>query len=90
MTERQILDDLKRICQSYEASELVLFGSRARKTNTARSDFDLAVSGVRDFPGLSEAIETIPTLLRFDLVNLDTCKNDLLLKEIRQYGRKIL
>ena len=37
----------------------------------------------------SEAVEEIPTLYTVDLLNLDTCRNDLLLEDIRQYGRKI-
>ena len=37
----------------------------------------------------AEEIEELPTLYSMDLVNLDTCKNQLLLEDIRQYGRKI-
>ena len=57
---------------------------------TARSDFDIAVSGVASFDALKEAIDSIPTLYSFNVINLDTCKNELLLEDIRTYGRKIL
>lgn len=38
---------------------------------------------------LSDEVEDLPTLYSVDLLNLDTCRNDLLLEDIRQYGRKI-
>ena len=54
-----------------------------------RSDIDIAVSGVKEFDTLSDEVEDLPTLYSVDLLNLDTCRNDLLLEDIRQYGRKI-
>lgn len=71
------------------AEEVILYGSRARGTARERSDIDIAVSGADDFEILTEKIEELPTLYSVDLVNLDTCKNQLLLEDIRQYGRKI-
>ena len=50
----------------------------------------MEVSGVASFDALKEAIDSIPTLYSFDVINLDTCKNELLLEDIRTYGRKIL
>ena len=35
-------------------------------------------------------IDAIPTLYSIDVVNMDTCANDLLMGDIRKYGRKIL
>ena len=54
-----------------------------------RSDIDVAVAGVREFDVLEEEIEEIPTLYTVDLLDLDTCGNELLLEDIRKYGRKI-
>ena len=54
-----------------------------------RSDIDIAVCGVSDMEKLQEEIEDIPTLYTIDLVDLDTCENQLLLEDIEQYGRKI-
>lgn len=90
MTIDEILTDVITICKRYQAKEVILFGSRAKGTEWKRSDIDLAISGVIRFDDLQEAIENIPTLLSFDVVNMDTCRNDLLLKEIHEYGRKIL
>lgn len=49
----------------------------------------MAVSGVDNFELLVEKVEELPTLYSVDMVNMDTCRNQLLLKDIRQYGREI-
>ena len=58
---------------------------------TERSDIDIAVSGVasHEILDLQENLEEIPTLYTIDLVDLDTCQNQLLLEDIKQYGREI-
>ena len=63
--------------------------SRAKGTARERSDIDVAVSGVEDFDLLLSEIDDLPTLYTVDVGNLDTCRNTLLLEDIRQYGRKI-
>ncbi len=90
MQIQEILEEIQRISRQYGAREVILFGSRAKGTETERSDIDIAVSGAERFDELEEAIDEIPTLLSFDVVNMDICQNELLLKEIREYGRKIL
>ena len=90
MQIQEILEEIQRISRQYGAREVILFGSRAKGTETERSDIDIAVSGAERFDELEEAIDEIPTLLSFDVVNMDTCQNELLLKEIIEYGRKIL
>ncbi|EDO56356.1 hypothetical protein CLOL250_02980 [Clostridium sp. L2-50] len=69
--------------------EVILYGSRAKGTAMERSDIDIAVSGVDNFESLVEKVEELPTLFSVDLVNMDTCRNQLLLEDIRQYGREI-
>lgn len=66
--------------------EVILYGSRAKGTAMERSDIDIAVSGVDNFELLVEKVEELPTLFSVDLVNMDTCRNQLLLEDIRQYG----
>ena len=90
MQIQEILEEIRRISRQYGAREVILFGSRAKGTETERSDIDIAVSGAERFDELEEAIDEIPTLLSFDVVNMDTCQNELLLKEISENGRKIL
>ena len=54
-----------------------------------RSDIDIAVSGVDNFDELVEKVEDLPALYSIDLLNLDTCRNELLLEDIREYAREI-
>lgn len=54
-----------------------------------RSDIDIAVSGVDNMDALIEKVEELPTLYSVDLLNMDTCRNNLLLEDIKQYGREI-
>lgn len=68
---------------------MILYGSRAKGTARERSDIDIAVCGVRNFERLLDQIEKLPTLYSVDLLNMDTCKNELLLEDIKRYGRKI-
>lgn len=90
MTQEEILRRIIEISKKYKAEEVILFGSRAKGTAHEKSDFDIAVSGVKDVEELREQIEEIPTLYSFDIVNLDECTNQLLKEDIAQYGRKIL
>ena len=89
MTVDEVLKEAAGLCRKYRAKEIILYGSRAKGTALKKSDIDIAVSGVRDYEGLAEEIDEIPTLYTVDLLNLDTCRNQLILEDIRQYGRKI-
>ncbi|MDC7286789.1 nucleotidyltransferase domain-containing protein [Blautia schinkii] len=90
MTIAEILEEIKTICRKYKVKRVILFGSRAKETATERSDIDLAITGCSQFEELKEEIEEIPTLYSIDIVNLDTCRNQLLLEDIEKYGREIL
>ena len=89
MHAEKVITEVAKLCREFHAKEVILYGSRARGTARERSDIDIAVSGTDDFEILEEKVEELPTLYSVDLVNLDTCKNQLLLEDIRQYGRKI-
>ena len=89
MRAEEVIQTVAELCRHFSAAEVILFGSRAKGTARERSDIDVAVSGVKDFDALVEQVEELPTLYSIDLVNMDTCKNQLLLEDIRQYGRKI-
>ena len=88
MCAEEVIDEIIILCKKYYASQVILFGSRAKGTQTERSDIDIAVSGVRDYDALLEEIEFIPTLYTIDLLDMEECGN-LLLEDIKQYGRKI-
>ena len=87
----EVIRETAKICRSFHAKEVILYGSRAKGTARERSDIDIAVSGVvsHDIYELQEELENIPTLYKIDLVDLDTCKNQLLLEDIKEYGREI-
>ena len=85
----EILENIVALCKKHNAEQVILYGSRAKKTHRERSDIDIAVDGVENFELLEEEIEEIPTLYKIDLLNLKECGNDLLLEDIRQYGCKI-
>lgn len=90
MTVDIVLEDIKEICKKYKAKEVILFGSRAKGTALERSDIDIAVSGIEDIEDLKDEIEELPTLYKIDIVNIDTCKNNLLVEDIKEYGKKLL
>ncbi len=76
------------LAQKYGLGKVILFGSRARGDNRERSDVDLAVSG-GDIAGFAldvDEIEIVPTLLMFDVVDLDSGPGGALLESIRNDG----
>ena len=89
MKADEVINQIAELCRKYKAKEVILYGSRAKGTARESSDIDIAVSGAENFDILVEKVEELPTLYSVDLVNMDTCKNQLLLEDIRQYGRKI-
>lgn len=89
MKVEEVISEVAKLCRNFHAKEVILYGSRAKGTARERSDIDIAVTGVKKFDILEEKIEELPTLYSVDLLNMDTCRNDLLKEDIRQYGRKI-
>jgi hypothetical protein len=84
-----VIEAAVKLCREFNAKEVILFGSRAKDTAIERSDIDIAVSGVENIDLLIQKIEELPTLYSIDIVNMDDCKNELLLEDIRQYGREV-
>ena len=89
MKVEDVIEAAAKLCREFGAKKVILFGSRAKETALERSDIDIAVSGVENIDLLIQKIEELPTLYSIDIVNMDDCKNELLLKDIRQYGREI-
>ena len=72
--------------EKYAVTKIVLFGSRARGTNTERSDVDIAIYG-GDFDSFYwDVKENIHSLLMFDVVQADASISDELKKEIEKDG----
>ena len=89
MKVEDVMEAAAKLCREFGAKKVILFGSRAKGTALERSDIDIAVSGVKEVDLLIQEIEELPTLYSVDIVNMDDCTNELLLEDIRQYGREM-
>ncbi len=89
MKAEEVIEEVADLCRQFQAKKVILYGSRAKGTARERSDIDIAVSGVKNFGLLVEKVEELPTLYSVDIINMDTCRNQLLLEDIKQYGREI-
>jgi predicted nucleotidyltransferase len=82
----RIIRDISAFAKKYNVSKVILFGSRAKGTNSERSDVDIAVVG-GDFDGFYwETKENTHSLLSFDIVDLNTKVSEELKKEIDKDG----
>lgn len=82
----RVMRDIRRIAEKHGIKKILLFGSRARGTNSERSDIDIAASG-GDFDGFYFDIrENVHSLLLFDVVNLDEPITPELAAELKKDG----
>ena len=82
----RILRELSFFAKKHSVTKIILFGSRARGTNTERSDIDIAVYG-GDFEHFYwDVKENVPSLLMFDVVQADVKISDELKQEIERDG----
>ena len=82
----RIIREISSFAQEHSISKIILFGSRARGTNTERSDIDIAVYG-GDFDGFYWDIkEKTHSLLLFDIVQADSPISAELKEEIAKDG----
>lgn len=82
----RILRELSAFAQKYSVNKIILFGSRARGTNTERSDIDIVVYG-GDFERFYwDVKEKTHSLLMFDIVQADAAISDELKYEIERDG----
>ena len=81
-----VLQDISRFAEKHGIRRVLVFGSRARGTQTERSDIDLAVCG-GDFDGFyCDIKEHAHSLLMIDVVNLDAGVSDNLQRELERDG----
>ena len=82
----RVLRDISSIARKHSVTKVILFGSRARGTNTERSDIDIAVYG-GDFDSFYWNIkENVHSLLMFDVIEADSSISEELKKEIEKDG----
>ena len=53
----EIIQTIIKMCNEFQAKEVILYGSRAKGTAIERSDIDIAVSGVNDFEKVVKQLE---------------------------------
>ncbi len=78
--------DIVKIAKNNGVKKVILFGSRARGTNSERSDIDLAISGGNALDFYFDIEEKAWTLLMFDVVELDKGISEELQAEIDNDG----
>ncbi len=82
----KVRQDIVDIAKKNGVHKVILFGSRARGTNSERSDIDIAVYG-GDFDSFYWDInENVWSLLSFDMIEMDKGVSDILMREIRRDG----
>ncbi len=77
LKEKQILNIIVEIILKHLSSnviEIFLFGSRSKKMNTAYSDYDIGVRGVRAIPfniiqKIEDDLNELNTLKSFDIID---------------------
>ena len=79
---REIVD----LAVRHNIEKVVLFGSRAKGTNSKISDIDLAVYGGNVAMFSLAVEEEVRTLLMFDVVDMNRKVSDELRSEIDKYG----
>ena len=82
----RVLRDITHFAKMHSITKVILFGSRARGTNTERSDIDIAAYG-GDFDSFYWDIkENVHSLLMFDVIEADAGISGELEEEIRKDG----
>lgn len=86
--QETLKNQIAALGQSCGASCIILFGSRARGDNHERSDIDLAVLGLPETQkgNFWAGIDELPTLLKFDIVFVDSFTSPALLAEVERDG----
>lgn len=83
---KSLVPSITAIGERYHVDRIVLFGSRARGDNTAKSDFDLAVYGASSVAFFNADMDELDTLLKFDIVHITECTSGELLENIKKDG----
>ncbi len=81
-----VLEEIRNYAKQFNIKKVILFGSRARGDYKAKSDIDLAVSGENISAFSIMVDENTSTLLKFDIVNLDSSVQQELLQSIAEDG----
>lgn len=81
-----VLDQIVEIAKQYDLDRVILFGSRARGDYKRTSDIDLAIRGGNSDRFTLAVEEETDTLLKYDVVNMDSSVPEELLQSIDKEG----
>ena len=87
--KQNVLQAIIKLAKDNDVRKLILFGSRARGDYKERSDTDLAFYGGNSSRFILEVDEETPTLLQFDVLDLDKPIQAELLESIKREGMVI-
>ena len=87
--KQNVLQAIIKLAKDNDVRKLILFGSRARGDYNERSDIDLAFYGGNSSRFILEVDEETPTLLQFDVLDLDKPIQAELLESIKREGMVI-
>ena len=85
----KLIGGIQSIARRYPVNKVVLFGSRARGDHKARSNIDLAVFPAPEFHSaghFGSDIDDLETLLKIDMVLIDSQTDTALLERINREG----
>jgi predicted nucleotidyltransferase len=86
-----IIKQIQKIAQKINIDKVILFGSRARLDNNTRSDIDLAIytDDIQAYNNFLYELESIETLLKFDVTLIADDMNEEFLDSIAKEGKII-
>lgn len=84
--KKEVLNSIVHTGVAYGLEKIILFGSRARGDYRERSDIDIAVCGGKVEKFEAALDEVCPTLLNFDVINLNKPIQKELLQSIQKEG----
>ena len=84
--KKEVMSALIKLAEKYNVDKLILFGSRARGDYHKTSDIDLAVTGGNVVRFMLDVEDTTPTLLKYDIVDLDSSVQHELRESIEKEG----
>lgn len=87
--KQNVLQAIIKLAKDNDVRKVILFGSRARGDYKERSDIDLAFYGGNSSRFILEVDEETPTLLQFDVLDLDKPIQAELLESIKREGMVI-
>ena len=89
MPVSEVIEQVTKICRANGVKKLALFGSFATGTAAPTSDIDFVVYGCEDILSLEDALSEIDTLRKIDIFDYESINNELLLEDIKKYGKQI-